>query len=267
MNRTLLTGAYWIALFMIMSVSIAGAAAQDQRGLEIALESDRRDSGFVNYTVDLKMLLRSRGGKERVRELRLKILEVEQDGDKSLAVFETPRDVKGTAFLSYSHKTEDDEQWLYLPALKRVKRIASRNRSSPFMGSEFSYEDMANQKVEKFTYKWLRDEALNGMDSFVIERYPVDKKNSGYERQVVWIDKGQYRTQKIDFYDRKNSSLLKTLTIGPYRQFEKKFWKPLQYNMVNHQTGKSTILKFADYRFGVDLDERDFTKNSLLRAR
>jgi len=265
-NRTVLTGACCIALFMIMSVSIAAAAAQDQRGLEIALESDRRDSGFVNYTVDLKMLLKSRKGQERVRELHLKILEVEKDGDKSLAVFETPKDVKGTGFMSFSHKTEDDEQWLYLPALKRVKRIASRNRSSPFMGSEFSYEDMASQEVEKYTYRWLREDVLNGMDSFVIERYPVDRENSGYERQVTWIDKEEYRIQKIVFFDRKNS-LLKTLTIGPYRQFEKKFWKPLQYNMVNHQTGKSTVLKFANYRFRVELDERDFTKNSLIRTR
>jgi outer membrane lipoprotein-sorting protein len=174
--------------------------------------------------------------------------------------------VKGTAFLSLSHKILDDEQWLYLPALKRVKPIASKNRSSPFMGSEFSYEDMASQEVEKFTYRWLRDDVLEGVDSFVIERYPVDSNNSGYRRQVVWIDKEEYRIQKIDFFDRKDS-LLKTLTIGPYKQFEKKFWKPLQYNMVNHLTGKTTVLQFANYMFGVDLDERDFTKNSLLRAR
>jgi outer membrane lipoprotein-sorting protein len=265
-NPKLVTGVSFSILLIIISASMVDAAAPEQKGLEIALESDRRDSGFVNYTVDLKMLLKSRKGQERVRELRLKILEVEKDGDKSVAVFDTPKDVKGTAFLSFSHKLEDDEQWLYLPALKRVKRIASRNRSSPFMGSEFSYEDMASQEVEKYTYKWLKEEVYNGMDSFVIERYPVDRENSGYERQVTWIDKEKYRIKKIEFFDRKNS-LLKTLTIGPYEQFEKKFWKPLQYNMVNHQTGKSTVLKFDNYRFGVDLDDRDFTKNSLVRAR
>jgi outer membrane lipoprotein-sorting protein len=242
------------------------ATAQEQRGLEIAIESDRRDSGFVNYTVDLKMILRSRDGKESMRELHIKVLEVENDGDKSLIIFNTPRDIKGTAFLSFSHKIGDDEQWLYLPALKRVKRIASRNKSGPFMGSEFAYEDMSSQELEKYTYKWLRDETFNGIGCFVIERYPVDKENSGYARQVIWIDKAQYRMLKIDYYDRKDS-LLKTLTFTDYKQYNGRFWKSLTFKMVNHQTGKSTILEFMDYRFGVDLDERDFTKNSLRRAR
>jgi len=134
------------------------------------------------------------------------------------------------------------------------------------MGSEFAYEDMGSQEVEKYTYKWLRDEIFKGMDSFVIERYPVDRKNSGYSRQVVWLDKAEYRMQKIDYYDRRNT-LLKTLTAEQYEQFNGKFWKPLTFNMVNYQTGKSTILQFSDYKFGVDLDDRDFTKNSLLRAR
>ncbi len=265
-SRAVLTGVSILILPVIMQLSIAGAADHEQKGLEIARESDKRDSGFVNYVVDLKMILKSRQGKERVRELRTKVLEVEGDGDKSIVVFEKPIDVKGTAFMNFSHKTDDDEQWLFLPALKRVKRIASRNKSGPFMGSEFAYEDMGSQEVEKYTYKWLRDEIFKGMDSFVIERYPVDRKNSGYSRQVVWIDKAEYRMQKIDFYDRRNT-LLKTLTAEQYEQFNGKFWKPLTFNMVNYQTGKSTILQFSDYKFGVDLDDRDFTKNSLLRAR
>jgi outer membrane lipoprotein-sorting protein len=196
----------------------------------------------------------------------MKILEVESDGDKNLTIFDNPRDVKGTAFLTYSHKVRDDDQWLYLPALKRVKRISSRNKSGSFMGSEFAYEDYASQEVEKYTYKWIRDEVYEGQESFVVERYPVDKKNSGYTRQVTWIDKKDYRTLKVEYFDRKNSHL-KTLTIKGYKKYLDKYWRADELNMVNHQNGKSTRLEFSNYKFKIGLKDSDFNKNSLKRAR
>ncbi len=134
------------------------------------------------------------------------------------------------------------------------------------MGSEFAYEDIASQEVEKYTYKWIRDEVYNGQECFVIERYPVDRKNSGYTRQVIWIDKKEYRTLKVDYYDRKDS-LLKTLTFKGYKKYKNRFWRAAEMNMVNHQNGKSTRLEFSDYRFGAGLRDRDFNRNSLKRAR
>ena len=180
--------------------------------------------------------------------------------------FDSPKDVKGTAFLNYTHKVNDDDQWLYLPALKRVKRISSRNKSGSFMGSEFAYEDIASQEVERYTYKWLRDEMYANMDCYVIERSPADKKNSGYSRQVVWIDKQEYRTWKIEYFDRKNA-LLKTLTMNGFQQYIDKFWRADEMNMINHQTGKSTLLAFSNYHFAIGFMARDFDKNSLKRAR
>ena len=141
--------------------------------------------------------------------MKNKTLEGTTDGDKSLIIFEKPRDVKGTATLTFTHKEGSDDQWLYLPAIKRVKRISSNNKSGPFMGSEFAYEDLSSQEVEKYNYKHLRDETFDGKDCYVVERIPMDKY-SGYTKQVAWIDKAEYRALKIDFYDRKKS-LLKTL--------------------------------------------------------
>ena len=123
------------------------------RGLEIAVEADKRDTGFGDFTAEMVMELRNKQGDVSTRNIRLKTLEVKDDGDKSLSIFDQPADVKGTAFLTFSHAIEPDEQWLYLPALKRVKRINSKNKSGPFMGSEFSYEDIASQEIEKYTYK------------------------------------------------------------------------------------------------------------------
>jgi hypothetical protein len=182
-----------------------------------------------------------------------------------MTIFDAPGDVKGTALLTFTHKDGPDDQWLYLPALKRVKRIASDNKSGPFMGSEFAYEDIASQEVEKYTYRFLRDDIYDGMDVFVFERYPVDAK-SGYTRQVIWLDKENYKERKIEFYDRKDV-LLKTLVLTDYHQYLDQFWRAHDMYMENHQTGKSTRLLQTNYQFRTGLTDRDFDQNSLKRAR
>jgi outer membrane lipoprotein-sorting protein len=256
---------YIILPLILLSLEITAAETPEEKGLAIAVEADRRDTGWDNQLSDMEMILRNKQGEESKRTLTIKTLEVENDGDKSLTVFDNPRDVKGTAFLSYTHALEPDDQWLYLPALKRVKRISSANKSGPFVGSEFAYEDLSSQEVEKYSYKWLRDETLNGKETFVIERYPA-YEYSGYTRQIVWIDKSIYQPLKVEYYDRKNA-LLKTLTISNYRQYIDKYWRPDSMLMVNHQTGKETLLNWKNYQFNNELDERDFDLNTLKRSR
>jgi len=244
----------------------AKAETPAEKGLKIAIEADKRDSGWGDSKQEFTMILRNRHGEESKREIRGRSLEVPGDGDKSLTIFDTPKDVKGTAFLNFTHKKGDDDQWLYLPALKRVKRISSRNKSGSFMGSEFSYEDISSQEVEKYSYKWIKDESYDGKDCFVTESYPVDKKNSGYTRMVNWIDKAQFRTLKVEYYDRKESHL-KTLTFRAYKKYLDRYWRPDEMNMINHQNGKSTQLLFNNYQFRTGLKDSDFNKSSLKRAR
>lgn len=244
------------------------AESPEEKGLAIAVESDKRDTGFGDSKAEMKMILRNRHGEESIRDMRVRVLEVNGDGDKSMFVFDRPRDVKGTGLLSYSHKVGNDDQWLYLPALKRVKRISSANKSGSFMGSEFAYEDFASQEVEKYTYKYLENEPCpnnKDIECFVNERFPVDK-NSGYSRQVGWIDTKEYRPQMIEFYDRKNV-LLKTLVFKDYKQYLGKYWRADELFMENHQTGKSTVLKWAGYKFGNGFSDHDFTRTSLKRVR
>jgi outer membrane lipoprotein-sorting protein len=251
-------------LLCLLAVGVQAETAEE-KGLAIAIEADRRDSGFVDYSNNVEMILRNKQGQESIRLIRSKTLEVDGDGDKSLTIFDEPNDVKGTALLSFTHKQGPDDQWLYLPALKRVKRIASDNKSGPFMGSEFAYEDISSQEVEKYTYKFLRDDTLDGMEVFVFERYPVDKK-SGYTRQIIWLDKEHYKERKIEFYDRKDT-LLKTLLLTDYHQYLDRFWRAHQMYMENHQTGKSTTLIQSNYEYHTGLGERDFDTNALKRAR
>lgn len=261
--KTAIIHACFMAL-LILNVINAQAETAEERGLEIAREADLRESGYQDMTARLTMELRNKQGDVSIREVRVSNLEVENDGDKGLSIFDEPADVKGTAFLSFSHAREPDEQWLYLPALKRVKRITSKNKSGPFMGSEFAYEDISSQEVEKYTYKYIKDETLNGTDCYVIERFPA-YEHSGYTRQLVWLNKQEYRPEKIVFYDRKNS-ILKTLIYSEYNQYLGRYWRANKMHMENHQTGKSTLLTWKDYKFRTGLDSKDFTQNSLKRA-
>ncbi len=254
----------WVVGLNALSFNVLAQTAEE-KGLAIAVEADKRDTGWGDQQATLVMILKNRYGQESKRRNRNKTLEVNGDGDKTLIVFDSPKDIKGTAFLSFTHALKPDEQWIYLPALKRVKRISSANKSGPFLGSEFSYEDISSQEVEKYKYKYLRDEKINGRDSFVVEVVPQYKK-SGYTRLVNWIDKERYRPLKTDFYDRKNS-LLKTLIYSKYKQYLNKYWRASFMDMQNHVTGKSTSLEFLKYRFRTGLKNRDFTRNALKRAR
>ncbi len=245
----------------------AGANTPEQAGCEIAARSDRSDRGFGDSTVELSMVLRKAAGKKATRKLSLRTLEVpdESVGDKSLIIFDSPADIDGTALLSHAKILDPDDQWLYLPALKRVKRISSVNKSGPFVGSEFAFEDFTALELNKFDYKFLRTESCGDMECDVVENTPR-YEHSGYTRQVAWVDQEVFQIRKIEFYDRRGD-LLKTLSLEDYRQYDDAYWRPHLLAMVNHQTGKSTDLSYSDYEFGSGRDDGDFVKGVLARIR
>ncbi len=226
-----------ITMLLCLTLLNAGAQTAEEKGLAIVQEADARDTGWIDSKANMQMILTNKQGQKSERSIKIVSQEVIGDGDKSLSIFNSPKDIKGTAFLSYTHSLKPDDQWLYLPALKRVKRIASANKSGPFVGSEFAYEDLTSQEVEKYTYKWLKDEEIDGKNHFVVEAYPA-YENSGYTRQVVWIDSQMYQAVKIDFNDRKNT-LLKTLVSSDWSQYLSKYWRPGRMLMTNHQTEKA----------------------------
>jgi len=242
---------------------LASGSTAEEKGNAVAYEADIRDLGYGDTMADVEMVLYNAHGQKTSRKMRNLSFELPQKGvgDKTLIIFDTPRDIKGTAFLTFSKILDPDDQWMYLPALGRSKRISSKNKSGPFMGSEFAYEDISSQEVGKYKYKYLRNEACGERDCFVLERYPL-YKFSGYTRQVVWLDTKEFLLIKMDFYDRKNS-LLKTMSNHDYQQFLGQYWRPGKMSMVNHQNGKSTDLIWKNYAFKVGLVERDFTKAKL----
>jgi outer membrane lipoprotein-sorting protein len=246
-------------------LSLGARQAPEDPGRIIAQEANERAAGYGDMSAAVTMILRNGRGGERSRSLAVKTLEAAGGGERTLIVFERPRDLRGTAILTHSHPDRRNDQWIYLPAMRRVKRIAGSRQSESFMGSEFAYGDIGVMAIAHYTYRLLGEETLDGFDAFKVERRPLDA-DSPYHRQIVWIDRDEYRVLRIDYYD-DDDALLKSLHLRGFRLYANRYWRPEEMEMINHQTGASTLLLWSDYVYGAGLSERELDPNALRRAR
>ncbi len=245
---------------IVIASMIIASSLMALTNLEIAQKADKATDGFVSSISKTQMILINASGQKSVRDLLMKTLEGE-NGDKTISTFLSPADVKGTKVLGFEHIDRDDDQWLYLPALKRVKRIASKNRSGSFMGSEFSYEDIGNQNYKKYTFEGEPEKVmLDGLETYKGIRVPKDK-NSGYTKQITWVDTKDFLIRKIEYYDRKKE-LLKTATFSDYKKIDG-IWRVGKIEMKNHQNDKSTILIWKEDMINAGLSDKDFNKREL----
>ena len=255
-----------ITLVSILALAPIGALAQSaaERGYAIAERSDLSDRGFGQSSVELTMTLTNRNGASTTRQLQIDTLEKSGrgNGDRSLIQFFSPGDVDGTALLSHAKITAADSQWLYLPGLSRVKRISSANKSGPFVGSEFSFEDLTIAELGKFEYTYLKTKKVDGMQMDILECIPAYKR-SGYSRVLCHFDTRHNQARRFEFFDR-GGQKLKTLTLTDYRQYGP-IWRSHKQTMVNHLTGKSTTLEFGRFDFNPGLNARDFESSALER--
>ncbi|MEN7344218.1 MAG: outer membrane lipoprotein-sorting protein [Pseudomonadota bacterium] len=263
----------WFALLCFTLAIHAGAQSipgfapensAEANGRALADEAARRDDGFSDSQAAMTMTLFDGRGNSVSRSMQSKTREMANDGDRTVLIFEDPRDVRGTAFLTHSHADRVNDQWLYLPALKRVKRIAANRRNGAFMSSEFSYEDLGNDEVDKYHYRYIGEVVLDDIETHHMERVPTG--NSGYSRQEVWLDKEALRLVRVDYYDR-GGTLLKTLAVSEFQQYLGKYWRPHRMHMRNVQNGRETVLTWRNYAFNNDLDESEFEPSRLDRWR
>lgn len=246
-------------------VGFSFGATPEQKGLEIAQKMQKANNGFVGEESLMEMVLIDAYGAKTTRIMKGMVMEVEGDGDKSISIFQNPKDVKGTKMLTHTHKEGDDDQWLYLPTVRRVKRITSSNKSSSFMGSEFSYEDLGSQEIEKYNYKWLNDIKIGKDAGWKVERVP--KTKSGYSKMVMYVSQKLLNPVKIEYYDRK-SELLKVAEFSNWKGYTvggKKMWRSNKIHMKNVQTKKESIFEWKERKIGVKHKTREFNKNSLKR--
>ncbi len=241
-------------------------SVQAQKAFRIMAESDRRDDGWQDSTANMTMIIRRADGREVIREVTTKTLEGENGQDKSLLFFAKPLDVKGTVFLTHSFPLEADKQWIYLPSQNRVKRISSKRKTGRFMGSEFTFEDMAAFSLEKNNYRYLGEaecgEPLQACH--IIETRSKDPY-TGYEKTISHIDVAELRSWEIEFYSRRTGKLSKQLSISSYQLYLDKFWRPAQLSMRNVVSNSATILQWHDQKLSVGLADSEFRKAALER--
>ena len=243
-------------LFLMLGFTLNYAETTES----VAKKAFEAVSGYGSSVTNARMILKNANGVENKRKLIMKRYE-KSTGDKSFLEFLYPLDIKGTKLLSFEHIGKDDSQWLYLPELKRIKRISSRNKSGSFMASEFSYEDISTQNYLNYTYKGdAKKVKKDGKEYFQIERFPKDA-NSGYSKQVALIDTKTYLIQFGDYYDKQNR-LLKKVSFLKYRKI-KNIYRVQTIKIVNVQNGKSTVLTLDDEKIKMGLSEQDFSKKVL----
>jgi hypothetical protein len=244
-----------IVLILSTTISLFALSSED-----IAKKSYDAMSGYKSSISKTTMILKNSNGEENIRKLEIKKLE-NIDGDKSLINFLYPLDIKDTKLLSYEVIGGDDKQWLYLSALKRVKRISSRNKSGSFMASEFSYEDISSQNYKNYTYDAdVKKITIDAKKYFVITRIPKDK-NSGYSKQVVYIDANSFLAKFGEYYDKQNR-LLKNVEFLEYIEIDG-IYRIKKINMINVQNKKSSMLTWDDDKIDQKLNKKDFTKRAL----
>lgn len=253
-RRPLLTASI-VALGGLAFANAHAAPDPFARGLDLALAFRVANAGFGSEKATMMLELINAHGDITRRKMQMEVIETPNDGDRSRSTFESPADVKGTKLLTWTHRKADDDQWLFLPAVKRTKRISSNNKSGSFMGSEFAYEDLSSPEVEKFRHKYLGEPKLNGRDTYHVERYPNDK-NSGYVRQVAWMDKQYANPLRIEYYDRKNE-LLKIAVFEGYKKHGK-HWRFGSIKVENVQTKKRSTLTWENRQLGTKLPPESF---------
>ncbi|MEW9920224.1 outer membrane lipoprotein-sorting protein [Marimonas sp. MJW-29] len=259
-RREILAGAAGLALF---GGRAARAETARERGLRIATDASNRRGGYRDISATGEMVLRTASNQTSNRRFDASWIDAGRNDSRSLLIFRWPGDIRNTALLTHAYPTKTDDQWLFLPAMERVRRIRGSGRSGSFVGSEFAFEDMVDQEVAKFDHIWIADERCPGSGTcHVIDMIP--RSPSGYSRQRVWLDTKELRLQRVQYFYR-GGAHLKTLTVGKYRLYNNRFWRAGQMVMENHLTGAGTTLNWKDYVFDRGLNANAFTVNALRR--
>ena len=243
----------------LITALIFSAGAWSSDGLKIMRKIEQANKGTIGSSSTMTMILIDAQGNKVERQLRAKTLEDSADGEKSVLEFFTPLDVKGTKLLTWVEKDKDNQQWLYLPQFQRVKKINSGNQSGSFMGSEFSFEDIAGQDIERYEYKLLEETGT----TWEIESTP--KKTSGYSKLVSVFSKGFMNPLSVKYYDRKGE-LLKTSKLSGHEKTsvgKKVFFLPKEARMQNVQTKKASVIRWDERELGVKHPAREFKPSRL----
>ncbi len=242
-------------------VASIGASAQ-LTGSQIVDKAYNLPAGD-DQTSTLTMTLTNKSGQTRVRKIQQFTKDLGSE-EKSIMFFLSPADVKNTSFMNWSYDSDKaDDQWIYLPALKKVKRISSDSKSDYFMGSDFTYDDLGDRKLDADTHKLLKEENIDENDCYVVESVSKDEDYM-YSKTITWIRKDNFVGMKKEFYD-EDEELLKTLTIKKVEKISD-FWVISHSEMENIQKNHKTSIKLTDIKINTGVPASKFTERMMMRG-
>ena len=244
-------------------ITVAGFGANAQlTGTEIVEKAYNRAAGD-DQTSMLTMTLTNKQGKQRVRKISQFTKDL-GDIEKSIMFFQSPADVKNTSFMSWSYDSDkSDDQWIYLPALKKTKRISSDSKSDYFMGSDFTYDDLGDRKLEADTHNLLKEETIDGNECYVVESISKDEDYM-YSKTVTWIIKDSFIGYQKEFYD-EDEDLLKILSIKKYEETSGIF-VITNSEMKNVQKDHKTSMVLSDVEINTGVSASKFTERMMTRG-
>ena len=255
-------------IFMLLTVAVllssASASAQEKPSAEAIVQRAHRVSYYSGNDMRARVLMRliSRGGGERIREMIMLRLDRADGGEqKYFLYFLQPGDVRDMTFMVWKHPRRDDERWLFIPAIKLVRRIAANDKRSSFVGSDFSYEDVSGREVEEDVHSFVREETRNGRPVFVIRSVPKDEKSSDFGYRLAWIDKENSVLWQEEYYD-KRSQLYRVFTADEVKQVEGQ-WTAVKRTMENVQNGHRTEVTFVEVDYDLGLEDSLFSERYL----
>jgi outer membrane lipoprotein-sorting protein len=261
-------------VFLVLGALLAPAIARAESAREMLDQAkavnDAREPKDVSQKTKMT-LFDSRGG-QRIRDLEIYGKNYGHRTRKAITFFSSPPEIRGVGFLSSSAPGKEDDQWLYLPELRRVRQISGSTRKQSFQGSDFSYddlelfEDIRDWTESDATSKLVRDgEVLDGAPCAVIELVPQGK-DYDYAKLIVWLDRKAAIYRKVEFYDRKDGALVKTLLLGSFETIDG-IPSPHTIEMANAKKGTKTRLENSDIHYNKGLADESFTERALERGR
>jgi len=237
--------------------------AQELTGREIVDKVYNLPTG-EDQTSDLTMTLINKSGQERIRKIKQFTKDL-GDVEKSIMFFQSPADVKNTSFMNwtYDDESKSDDQWIYLPALKKTKRISSDSKSDYFMGSDFTYDDLGDRKLDDDTHKLMGEETIDGVDYYMIESTPQDEEYM-YSKTKTWIRKDNFIGLKKKFYD-EDEELLKILKIKKFEEISG-FIVITSSEMENVQKNHRTTMILNNVEINTNIPTSKFSERMMMRG-
>jgi hypothetical protein len=249
-----------------IAIMATGSLFADQKGTDIMQKV--YDAETPNYSHSaVEMDLTNSNGDIQKRMVEEWGMKDSNDLASTVMIFRSPSTVKDTRFLQVENGgNSDDSKWIYLPALRTVRRIASSEGDKSFMGTDATYDDMETREVSEDTHTYMKDDTFNNYDCYVVKSVAVDMGESQYSYRVSWIDKNSYVPVKIEMYDKSNEALYKVLTVNELKQIGI-YWIPTADIMEDVQSGHSTSIKILQIELDKPLSNNMFTSNFLKTGR